>query len=144
MTNADFKEIKAILHSLAVSNGESNNSKMHINSAGLRDLEIKLRRMRNELFPVGYFSDAAWDILLALDKAAREGRRYVVSDTGAEMGIPPTTILRYIAKMERDGYIQRESDPNDRRRTFVSLTSQGAHALDSTFDRTTIDQSSVQ
>lgn len=133
MVNSDLDEIKQMLHSLVASTNSVGSPGRDITNLALRDLEIKLRKLRNEYFPGGYFSDFAWDILLDLDKAAREGRRFVVSDAGAEAGIPLTTAVRYIAKLERDGYIEREVDSNDRRRTFVSLTVQGSHAIDATF-----------
>lgn len=134
MVNSDLDEIKQMLHALIASKNASDSAGAEITATGLRDLEIKLRRLRNKHFPGGYFSDFAWDILLDLDKAAREGRRFVVSDAGADAGVPLTTAVRYIAKLERDGYIERETDPNDRRRTFVSLTERGAQALDATFE----------
>jgi len=134
MVNSDLDEIKQMLHALVASKNASDSAGTEITATGLRDLEIKLRRLRNKQFPGGYFSDFAWDILLDLDKAAREGRRFVVSDAGADAGVPLTTAVRYIAKLERDGYIERETDPNDRRRTFVSLTDRGAQALDATFE----------
>jgi DNA-binding MarR family transcriptional regulator len=134
MVNSDLDEIKQMLHALVASKNASDSAGAEITATGLRDLEIKLRRLRNKQFPGGYFSDFAWDILLDLDKAAREGRRFVVSDAGADAGVPLTTAVRYIAKLERDGYIERETDPNDRRRTFVSLTDRGAQALDATFE----------
>lgn len=134
MVNSDLDEIKQMLHALVASKNASDSAGTEITATRLRDLEIKLRHLRNKQFPGGYFSDFAWDILLDLDKAAREGRRFVVSDAGADAGVPLTTAVRYIAKLERDGYIERETDPNDRRRTFVSLTDRGAQALDATFE----------
>lgn len=130
---SELHEIKQMLHALVASKSAAEQPFGNLAVSDLRDLEIKLRRLRNAHFPGGYFSDCAWDILLDLDKAAREGRRFVVSDAGAETGIPLTTAVRYIAKLERDGYLEREIDPNDRRRTYVSLTERGIHALDATF-----------
>lgn len=144
MSGTDIEEIKLMLHNLFALRHSADNLSIGITAADLRDLEIRLRRLRNEAFPRGYFSDFAWDILLELDKAARQGRRYVVSDAGAEVGIPLTTAIRYIAKMEHDGYVEREVDPNDRRRTFVSLTEKGARALDFTFDEATASLSVLQ
>jgi MarR family transcriptional regulator, temperature-dependent positive regulator of motility len=144
MVKSDLDEIKQMLHSLVTSTSSPNSSFTNLTASDLRDLELRLRRIRNRNFPVGYFSDFAWDILLDLDKASREGRRFVVSDAGSEAGIPLTTTVRYIAKLERDGYIQRETDPNDRRRTFVSLTELGAQALDATFDQTVSSQPILQ
>lgn len=133
MSNIHIQEFKQLLNELILT---KDLSALGLDGTQLRDLEIKLRRMRNEVFPTGYFSDFAWDILLELDKAARQNRRYVVTDAGAETGIPLTTTIRYIAKLERDGYVQRETDPSDRRRSFVSLTTMGEDALETVFART--------
>lgn len=144
MINTDLDEIKRMLSNLVTSKNFGDTSFANVTLPDLRDLEITLRRIRNEVFPIGYFSDFAWDILLGLDKARRLGQRYVVSDAGAEAGIPLTTTVRYIAKLERDGFIERELDPDDRRRTFVSLTKLGMEALDNVFDRTTANQNFLQ
>lgn len=133
MSNIHILEFKQLLNELILT---KDLSALGLDGTQLRDLEIKLRRMRNEVFPAGYFSDFGWDILLELDKAARQNRRYVVTDAGAETGIPLTTTIRYIAKLERDGYVRRETDPADRRRCFVSLTPMGEDALETIFTRT--------
>lgn len=135
MTDTDLGEIKRMLRDLVASKSTGQPALNDLAVSDLRDLEIILRRMRNEAFPIGYFSDFAWDILLGLDKARRLNQRYVVSDAGADAGIPLTTTVRYIAKLERDGYIEREVDTQDRRRTFVSLTKLGIDALDNVFER---------
>lgn len=144
MRETDLVEIKRMLSDLVASKNSGEPWSNNITPSNLRDLEIMLRRMRNKAFPIGYFSDFAWDILLGLDRARRLGQRYVVTDAGAEAGIPLTTTVRYIAKMERDGYIERETDPQDRRRTFVSLTQLGTDALDTVFEDATSNQASLQ
>lgn len=140
MSNIHIQEFKQLLNDLILT---KDLSAIGLDSTQLRDLEIKLRRMRNDVFPAGYFSDFGWDILLELDKAARQNRRYVVTDAGAETGIPLTTTIRYIAKLERDGYVQRETDPADRRRCFVSLTTMGKEALETIFSRTVGNMSTI-
>jgi MarR family transcriptional regulator, temperature-dependent positive regulator of motility len=103
------------------------------------DAEIRIRRSRDTLFPEGYFSDAGWDILLDLDKSARTGQKFSMTDAGTGASIPLTTTLRYLAKLERDGFVERNSDPADRRRMFVQLTRIGQSIMDEVFDRP-IDQ----
>jgi MarR family transcriptional regulator, temperature-dependent positive regulator of motility len=103
------------------------------------DTEIRIRRSRDTLFPDGYFSDAGWDILLDLDKSSRTGQKFSVTDAGTGANIPLTTTLRYIAKLERDGFVERNSDPTDRRRMFVQLTRIGKSIMDEVFERP-IDQ----
>ncbi len=105
----------------------------------LRDAEFRLRRVRDAVFPKGYFSDAAWDILLDLDRAGRNQQTYVVTDAGIDAKIPHSTALRYLAKLERDGFVQRMPDPGDKRRAFISLTAHGQNLLDVVFTETVLD-----
>ncbi|MEN9708334.1 MAG: hypothetical protein RIQ68_742 [Pseudomonadota bacterium] len=89
------------------------------------DSELRLRRRRERTFNIGYFGDAAWDVLLELERARRLGHNIAITDLGVESRIPLTTVLRYLNRLEKDGFIDRRVDPNDRRRVFVSLTSEG-------------------
>lgn len=89
------------------------------------DAEMRLRRRREQVFSIDYFSDPAWDILLELERSHRLGTRLAVTDIGIEPRIPLTTVLRYLARLENDGLISRRVDPGDRRRVFVSLTPLG-------------------
>ncbi len=84
------------------------------------------RRRRDEASPIkGLFGEPAWDILLDL-LIAREMRTPLqVSSVCAGAGIPSTTILRWIARLENEGLIVREADREDARRRYVSLTQQG-------------------
>lgn len=97
------------------------------------DAALRLRRRREKKFSVSYFGDPAWDILLELERAQRMGQRIAITDIGVEPGIPLTTVLRYLSRLEKDGFISRRVDPNDRRRVFVSLTADGYRQLCETF-----------
>jgi DNA-binding MarR family transcriptional regulator len=57
-------------------------------------------------------------VLLAV---VREGR-IRLSEIAATEGINPTMLSRLIADFVRDGLVQRECDPNDRRAAYVSAT----------------------
>jgi MarR family transcriptional regulator, temperature-dependent positive regulator of motility len=107
--------------------------------AELRDTEIRLRRARGQHFPTGYFSDVAWDILLELDRAERVGEIFAITDIGVDAGIPLTTILRYLNKLEKDGFISRCQDVADRRRSVVTLTDYGRSALHSVFQAVVVN-----
>jgi DNA-binding MarR family transcriptional regulator len=104
--------------------------------ADLRATEIRLRRARARFFPAGYFADVAWDILLELDHAERMGHSFSVTDVGVDTGIPLTTLLRYLAKLEADGFVTRAQDPMDGRRAMIGLTDQGRISLDQVFNAT--------
>lgn len=97
------------------------------------DAELKLRRRREKAFNVSYFGDPAWDILLELEQGQRLGQRIAITDIGVESRIPLTTVLRYLNRLEKDGFVSRKVDPNDRRRVFVFLTQLGYQKLSDTF-----------
>lgn len=97
------------------------------------DAELRLRRRRERAFNIGYFGEAAWDILLELERAQRMGHKIAITDIGVESRIPLTTVLRYLTRLEKDGLITRRVDPNDRRRVFVALTSEGYRRLCESF-----------
>jgi len=89
------------------------------------DAELRLRRRRERAFSVNYFGDAAWDIILELERAQRIGHKLAITDIGVESRIPLTTVLRYLTRLEKDGFISRKIDPTDRRRVFVTLSQLG-------------------
>lgn len=84
------------------------------------------RRRRNEIFGNDtLFGEPAWDILLDLFIASKERKRVPVTSACIGAAVPPTTALRWLQVLEKEGLVIRESDPNDARRMFVGLT---AHA----------------
>jgi DNA-binding MarR family transcriptional regulator len=91
-------------------------------SASLQAL-LRLRQVRATLFPEKIFVQPAWDMLLELLECHLRQRRISVSGLYLAAGIPPATALRRMQDMEDAGLIVRVSDPNDRRRQFVELTS---------------------
>lgn len=95
--------------------------------------EIQLRRQRDKLFPLGYFADVAWEILLDLYEAHRNSSRMCVTSLGLGGGVPLTTTLRYLDRLIADGLIQRTPDPLDRRRIFIELTDVCLNKMDHLF-----------
>jgi DNA-binding MarR family transcriptional regulator len=85
-----------------------------------------LRRRRDAATPVkGLFGEPAWDILLDLFIAYKRGTELQVSSVCLEAGVPSTTILRWIARLEREGLLYRQADTGDLRRRYVRLTQDG-------------------
>jgi hypothetical protein len=86
--------------------------------------EIYRSRRRREryfdLFPDA-FGEPAWDLMLDLFIANREGRRVSVSSAAIAANVPPTTALRWIGLLEERGVIRREPDNADRRRSWLHL-----------------------
>lgn len=82
---------------------------------------IAFRRRREALFGTDLFADPVWDILLDLFLASNEHRHVSISSLCIASATPPTTALRWIRTLEKRGFLQRENDPNDSRRVFISL-----------------------
>lgn len=51
-----------------------------------------------------------------------------LGDLAAHEGVSPPTLSRIVAPLERDGYLDRMCDPDDRRSSLVSLSPAG-HAM---------------
>ena len=73
----------------------------------------------------GLFGEPAWDILLDVFIAQKHRREIQVSSVCLEAGVPSTTILRWLSRLELEGLIYRASDNVDGRRRYVRLTQSG-------------------
>ena len=52
-----------------------------------------------------------------------------MSEVAALLSIKPPAASAVIAQLEQEGYVQRQTDPDDRRVTLVHLTAEGTAAL---------------
>jgi DNA-binding MarR family transcriptional regulator len=98
-------------------------------SAKLVRRAIAARARRREVFGSDLFADPAWDILLELYAFHREQRRIGVSKVSMVAGIPLTTALRWLDRLQNDGLVEREDDPLDGRRSWVALSDKGFEAM---------------
>lgn len=89
------------------------------------------RRARHEILGPGWFSDPVWDLLLDLWICEREGRPVPISNACIAAGVPWTTGLRWIDKLVHAGFVRRWADPDDRRRSLLSLDPGLANRLES-------------
>ena len=94
---------------------------------------IRARRLRDLHFADAMFEDPAWDMLLDLYAAALEGSQVSVSSLCIAAAVPPTTALRWIARMTEVGLFEREADPFDRRRAFMALSDLARNKMDRYF-----------
>jgi DNA-binding MarR family transcriptional regulator len=92
---------------------------------------IKARSARRRFFDGELFADPAWDMLLELYALEGEGRRISVSKLSVAAGVPCTTALRWLDKLEAESLLVREEDPADGRRVWVMLSPTGIAAMDS-------------
>lgn len=83
---------------------------------------LRARRLREGLFPEGIFADPAWDMLLHLYACKLDGAKIGVSNACVAAGVPPTTALRWVDRLEECGLLERRPDPADSRRIYVELT----------------------
>lgn len=73
-------------------------------------------------FPAGIISDPGFDMLLDLFIAQEEGERRHISQLVKNAGIPSTTTLRWLSRLEDENIIQRRPDFYDERKTYIELT----------------------
>lgn len=94
---------------------------------------IELRRKRDRFFGAELFADPAWDILLELYASYLMQQRITISRLCLAAAVPSTTALRWIAQLEKLGFIERRQDPMDARRYFCSLTIAARESMDAYF-----------
>lgn len=90
---------------------------------------IRARRIRESFFPAELFADPAWDMLLDLFAAELENSRVSVSSLCIAASVPGTTALRWIGTMIDVGLFERQADPLDRRRAYITLTDRARIAM---------------
>ena len=84
-------------------------------AAGMRAIRLR----RNEVLGKPVFRDPAWDMLIDLVVAADERRAVSVSGLCHASGVPTTTALRHVERLETLGLLTRTPDPTDKRRFWV-------------------------
>jgi DNA-binding MarR family transcriptional regulator len=90
---------------------------------------IRARRLRAKYFNEELFADPAWDMMLELFQGELMHRRVVVSSLCAGAAVPPTTALRWLKTIVRQGLFVRRNDPLDGRRVYVELSAETSAAL---------------
>jgi DNA-binding MarR family transcriptional regulator len=90
---------------------------------------VAARRRRRQFFDASLFADPAWDILLELYGMELAQERTCISKLSHAAGVPLTTALRWISKLEADGLIERQDDPLDARRDWLQLSKTGSAAM---------------
>ena len=83
---------------------------------------LQARRRRDTLFAGEIFADPCWDMLLDLFVSQALGRDVSVSSVCIASCVPQSTALRWLARLEALGLIERNPDPCDGRRTLIRLS----------------------
>jgi DNA-binding MarR family transcriptional regulator len=85
------------------------------------------RRISRDLNDAG-LPDLSWyDLLWALYKQPQRALR--VNELAREVVLSPTAMSRFVDRVEREGYVKREPDPDDRRALQIVLTDAGVDLL---------------
>ncbi len=92
------------------------------------------RRRRDALFAPELFAEPAWDMLLELYALHLEQKRVSVSSLCIAAYVPPTTALRWVAKLEEERLATRTEDPMDGRRTWIDLSAVGIERMERYFE----------
>jgi DNA-binding MarR family transcriptional regulator len=87
------------------------------------------RQARASHFPADLMSEPAWDILLDLYIEKARGRTVSITSACIASNVPPTTALRWLSLLAEGGWIIRNEDVQDRRRSFVRLSEKGEVAV---------------
>jgi len=102
--------------------------------AVLADFAARIRNVRmkrNALIGAPLFRDPAWDMLLELFAAHENGRKMSVSLLCSASGVPLTTALRQLQRLEDYELVTRHGDSSDQRRCFVVPTAKAMASMES-------------
>jgi DNA-binding MarR family transcriptional regulator len=86
-----------------------------------RDL-LRIRSRRCDILGAEIFRDPAWDMLLDLYAHNGIDGAMMVSALCVGSGVPQTTALRHVHRLEQSGLVECTDHPADQRRTMVRLT----------------------
>lgn len=116
--------------------GERNEGEARSSRDSARQIRglIAQRRARARFFPSELFADPAWDILLDLAAARHEGTRVSISSLCIAAAVPTTTGLRWIKALTEANLLERQADPEDGRRSFITLTEKTARLMERYLD----------
>jgi DNA-binding MarR family transcriptional regulator len=92
--------------------------------------------IRRRIFDDGdhLFADPGWDILLDLYIEEAEHRSVSVSSACIAAGVPPTTGLRWLDRLQQRGLLTRTPDARDGRKVYIRLTAIALDRISATLD----------
>lgn len=90
---------------------------------------FKVREKRNAFIPGDLLGEPAWDILLALYLAQRQGHVPGTHALIVSAGVSWGTGSRTLARLESEGFVRRYTDEHNKRRKLVELTDDGERIM---------------
>ena len=88
-----------------------------------------IKARRSAFSKVEHLPEASLTMLLELYELRSLGKVSAVTALCYAAGCAQTTALRYLGALEEAGMVRRRDDPEDQRRTNISLTSEGKSAV---------------
>ena len=90
---------------------------------------LESRRRRERIFGDQIFGEPAWDLLLELYDAEWRQQPLSIQNACRATGMPPSTMIRWIAMLEEEGWVRAIGDPSDLVRMRVALTDRASVAM---------------
>lgn len=103
----------------------------------------KERRVRDQALGAALFHDPVWDVLLDLYAAAGEKVKVNVTSACAASGAPPTSALRYIKMMTKEGLLVRDECRHDARRVYLRLSDKATQRMSDLLSRLARDRLAI-
>lgn len=91
---------------------------------------LQARRLRAQHFSPVMFAEPAWDMLLFLYVCDFSEGRQTIGQLADLVETPLTTVLRWVAYLEKEHLVKRKDHPTDRRIVFVEMTDKGRKAME--------------
>lgn len=88
-----------------------------------------MRRLRAQYFNRVMFAEPAWDMLLLLYLGESLEGRQTIGHLAELVETPLTTVLRWVAYLEKEQLAERRDHPTDRRMVFIELTDKGRKCM---------------
>lgn len=101
------------------------------------EMIFRERQRRNRFFNRSMFAEPAWDMLLAI--YIMQGHRVNVATLVSMVGVPQTTGLRWLQYLEKERFVRRVPDPDDRRQVSVHLLDHGFARIEAYLGSISID-----
>lgn len=90
---------------------------------------LRVRKAAKAYFGPAGQTEAAWNLLLALQGMEDGKRGCHVGAAAKRADVPHTTAVRSLKSLHSHGFVSLSRDPSDRRATLVRMTSTGLEAL---------------
>lgn len=87
--------------------------------------EFDERLRRRQFLDADLLGEPGWDMLLDLFVHGVAGMRISTTSVCIASGVPTTTALRWVELLVSKGLVTRMPDPQDRRRTWITLSDAG-------------------